>query len=138
MKLMKSLVERDIFGKEAAHIATIKLSRAYMRMLFEPFAILKEIDTNCNGTFNQSLASHLYHIEDNGPGTPAYKHDNSLITPVLSITHCRKLLNKLVTGVVKTERNVDTEKSKHGDFVCVDLETLIRLLLTGLGLTEKA
>ena len=56
--------------------------------------------------------SHLYHIEDNGPCTPAYKYGHSPVTPVKSITHCQMLLNKLVTGVVKTERNIDTEKNQ--------------------------
>ena len=50
---MKCLTAGNMFGKEAAEIAIVKLARAYMRtVVFKLHLVLEEMDSSCEGTFN--------------------------------------------------------------------------------------
>ena len=47
LEVMKCFTAGDMFGKEAAEIATIKVARAYMRtVVFEPHIVLEEMECN--------------------------------------------------------------------------------------------
>ena len=136
--LQSCLSNGDIFSASAGRYATIKLARAYMRMKFENWRVLKEMDMSCEGTFNQSSLNHLYRLEECGRGSFAHTHGHSAITPTYAITEARALLNQAIRQVIPIQRNRDPLKAKYGDHVKVDYEEILRLLIKGLGLTEKA
>ena len=115
LEVMKFLTASNMFGKEAAEIATIKLACAYtMTVNFEPHLVLEEMDTNCEGTFNQGSMQHLYNIEDNGKGSVAYLHGHSLTTPVHSLTVARAYLDNFISFTVPVQRNENEDAKPQG------------------------
>ena len=135
VKLQACLSNGGVFGVDAGKYATIKVARAYMRMKFEPWRILKEMDTNCEGTFNQSSVHHMYKIEECGPGTLAYKHGHSAIPGTKLITEVRAVLNRFIKKTLPISRNVDHKKKRYGDHVQVRKINFFTLRCTVLKLT---
>ena len=107
LKIMELATDSQLFGDDASEFATKKVARAYGRMVFEPLRILKHLDTHPTGTCSQNSIDDFAHLENYGPGTVAYKHGESLITPKSAITYAHAQLNRFILKTCKVYHNTD-------------------------------
>ena len=134
LKMMELVAEKEMFGAYAGQFSTIKISQAYMRMVVEPWRVLRLLDCESEGACSQSAVDRLGHVEKFGKGSVGYKHGQSAITPKRSITYARAQLNLLIQHNMKVVCNDDPQKSKHGDHMYVNIDDSIRHMTKGLGI----
>ena len=133
----RAIVEGKLFGPKAGLEVASSVARAYTRNVFTPEAILKAIDTKCQGALNDGGVWDYAQIEKL-MGPVKAKRGHALLQDHNRIGACRKILNKVAEPIFGVAHNSNPTKSQHGDHVQVNYEKMVRYLLDGFGLRNKA
>jgi hypothetical protein len=130
------LFDGNLVGEDGAtHIAT-SVASSVTRQVFTPQAILKAIDSSCQGSMNDCSVSDYACIEKE-QDLFKYVKGHSLLPYCQRVTEVRKILNNFAQYLFKLEHNKDPMLREHGDYVKWDYECLLRYLLKQFGLKPE-